>query len=399
MKTFYVLFFLITFSIIMVRCQHADKVEDKTTYSNSNSSSDTIPTENIVDRVKAIEKCASCHKQEYENWLIGPHANSYKSLLEHKQYVESSKNFSDTYRKTISDNFLTYCISCHTGQNLYETVFKGLDTESDENKFTDKFYPHISKHPALIRNEKLSGFSTGVDCLTCHKSGDKVVTDSSYSKNSTVANKSCDLVASKFFSTNSSCYTCHNNEVESMKKYVADGHLKNEIKCNSCHMERDNKGKPKHYYYWKKDAPGKHRPEKLNMFSDINAELKSKDGKQYLFFHWGNNYIPHGISGCGETAAYVEVFDKNNKLQIQFHELVNQKGFMMQCNKGVKLLEEGEFGTSLNMIDKPIEKEIPIEADLSGGKIIIRGMNKPQYWSDKKELKEVFRKEIQIPII
>lgn len=397
MKILYVLFFLITVSIIMVRCQQADKVENQTMYTKNSSSDTIIPTENIVDRVKAIEKCASCHKEEYENWLIGPHANSYKSLIEHKHHVDSSKNFSDTYRDVISTALPTFCISCHTGQNLYETVFKGLDTERNESKFTDQIYPHLYKRPALIRNEKLSGFSTGVDCLTCHKSGDKVVTDSSYVKSiKNVNNKNCDLIASTFFSSNMNCYTCHSPEVESMKKYVTNGNLKNEINCNSCHMERDNNGKPTHYYYWKKDAPGKHRPEKLNMFSDIYAELSSKNGKQQLFFHWGNNYIPHGISGCGETVAYVEVWDKNNKLQMEFHELVNQKAFMIQCNKGSKLLEEGEFGTSLNMIDKPIEKEIPIETNLKGGKIIIRGMNKSQYWSDKKELKEVFRKEILI---
>lgn len=397
MKILYVLFFLIIISIAMIRCQHPDKVENQAGYANTNSSSDTIPTENIVNRLKAIEKCASCHKEEYDNWLIGPHANSYKSLLEHKHYVDTSKNFSDAYRDLLSSSFSTLCISCHTGQNVYETVFKGLDSENNENQFTDKIYPNIYKHPPLIRNEKLSGLSTGVDCLTCHKSGDKVVTDSSYAKNNKKENnKSCELIASKFFSTNMNCYTCHPQEIESMKTYVASGHLKNEINCNSCHMEQDDKGKPTHYYYWKKDAPGKHRPEKLNMFSDIYAEIRTKNGKQEVFFHWGNNYIPHGISGCGETAVYVEVWDKNNKLQLEFHELVNQKGLMMQCNTSVKLFEEGELGTSLNMIDKPIEKEIPIVMNLIGGKIIIRGMNKPQYWSDKKELIEVFRKEIRI---
>lgn len=392
---YFVVFCLISISFLLVQCQDSNKVENGSYDYQNGQNIDS--SEEQVDRVKAIQKCATCHQEEYKNWLMGPHANTYKSLVEHLDYIDTSENFSDEYKKLVSSTFSTNCIRCHTGQNLYETVFKGLDNEMDERRFSENFYPNMYKNYPLIRKGKYSSFNTGVDCLTCHKSGDKIVTNDSYvAKNKSENKNNCDLIASKFFSTNTNCTTCHSTEVSSMKKLVSEGHLDTEINCNSCHMEYNTQGKPTHYFYWKHDAPGKKRPEKLSMFSDIYAVLRSTNSGQILFFHWGNNYIPHDISACGEVVANVEVRDKNGKLLLEFSKVVNQKTHMIQVNKNVKIFEEGVCGTPLNWTDKPIEVTIPIKSSLKGGKIIIRGMSKPQYWSNKKELKEVFRKEIQI---
>ncbi len=394
MKIYYVIFSLIAISFFLVQCQDTKKAEEN--YSDVHS---IEAPQDPIDRIKEIEKCASCHQEEYKNWLIGPHANAYKNIVKYVHYVDSSDSYSNNYKKHVSSEFSTVCISCHTGQNLYETMFKGLDTEMNERHFNNTFYPNMSNARPSIRKGNFSNLNTSVDCLTCHKSGDNVVTNASYTKkDQEMNNNNCKPIGSKYFSTNLNCLPCHEPTVTSMKELVATGKIKNEINCNSCHMEYNQKGKATHYYFWKHDVSGKKRPEKLNLFSDLNAEIRTVNGKQQLFFHWGNNYIPHYFTCSAEVVAIIDLKDKNGKSLIKFSAVANNKERVIKIYNAeyAEYLKEGKTGNPLNMNDSPIERTIPIETTIKEGKIIIQGMYKEQYWSNDKELKEVYRKEILI---
>src|SRR5947209_4726229 len=52
-----------------------------------------------LTRDKQVKKCGTCHKQEYENEMNGPHANAYKNLLAHLAFVNGDKYNCDFYTK------------------------------------------------------------------------------------------------------------------------------------------------------------------------------------------------------------------------------------------------------------------------------------------------------------
>lgn len=398
MKIYYVIFSLISISFFLAHCQDSNKMEDK--HMDSVSEHHIESSEDPIDRVKAIQKCASCHQEEYKNWLLGPHANAYKTLNNYIKLVDSSNLFHISYKNFVTRrSSSTFCLNCHASKNLYESVFKGVEYESDENHFTNEFYPALINTNAISRSTNNLNLTTGIDCFTCHKSGEKIITKESYTKNSTKANNNnCELIASKFFSSNINCKPCHSHEVGTMKALVTKGYIKNEINCTSCHMERDEKGKPTHYFYWKHDAPEKRRPEKLNLFSDLYAKIKYTNKGQILFFHWGNNYIPHDFSVSGEAMVTVEVKNKKGELLMDFNENINRKE-KEQIIKEYKdkqdiFFKMGKMGNPFNLSDKPIEREFPINKELQGGTIIITGFYKQLYWMDDIFFKEVYRKEI-----
>ncbi len=205
---------------------------------NDHSTADTTGMD-LTDRVAAVQECAKCHRKEYNEWLQGPHANAYTSLMAHLDYVKKSPNFSKDYQNFLPDRIGTICASCHTGKNGFETSFLGLDKEDDPTKFTPEHYPKMHDFAEVRKGDAKKNLSTGVDCLTCHQSGDKIITRADFQASGKTVKGQCNVVASKFFSSNESCYNCHHWQVSSMQRLVEEKKLKSEQNCLECHLEKD----------------------------------------------------------------------------------------------------------------------------------------------------------------
>lgn len=392
MKVFFGLSILFLVTLICVNCGSEPNGQLSTVDSTTNNNqSETF--ESTVDRAAAIQECAKCHQEAYDNWLLGPHANAYKSLMEHVHKVNKTNTFSVDYRDNLNKQYDKVCVSCHTGQNLFDNVFKGLDKESNSAHFNTKYFPNMHKRAYELNARSTAELSTGVDCLTCHQSGENIVTNSGYTGN-TKMNNQCNLIASKFFSSNENCYTCHFHQVESSKEIAKREGVK-EKRCSECHMERTEDGKMTHYYFWRNDSDLKARPVSLGMFSSVKAIVKSSNGRKELNYSWINDYIPHQFSECGEAVLSIQIIDKNGKLIAERKERVNNKK-NFEKDKIRKYFREGIEGNQFNYKQNGIEGNIPLNLDSSGGKIILKGLVKPQFWSSDEELKQVYLKEINI---
>lgn len=353
-----------------------------------------LQTEEIVDRQAMILECAGCHQTEYENWKKGPHANAYTSLLEHGSHVDTCPNFSDGYKQFLGNSIGKVCTDCHTGQTLYETVFLGLDKEQDPGNFNTESYPFMHKFAVQRSVNRKSDLTTGVDCLTCHKSGDKVVTNANFSPSGGNQEGQCSVQPSAFFSSNENCYTCHHHQVESMQRLVAEGEIIEEQSCSSCHQEYDEHGNGTHYWYWRKDAPDKIRPDSLNAFASITANVIRHEDKHALEVRWINNFIPHDYSECGDALAVVDVQDGNGTSLAKFTKRLNRL-------EAMKDLPAEHFGMGtpgsqfIFGASEPADTTL-LNQDPTGGRILIEGLVKPQYWSTDKELLSVYADTIQL---
>ncbi len=343
-----------------------------------------------LERLAQIEKCASCHKEAFENWKIGPHANAFIKLEEHDLLVDTSNNFPKEYNSNIESIMKDVCISCHTGQNIYETNFKGVSHNCsffaiNKDSFPNAFKQAISRD--ISRREQLI---SGVDCITCHAQNGKVVTNINSEASDTLG-----LIKSKLFSSNANCFSCHHHQVSTMQDLVKVGKLTNEISCVSCHQEYTGKGNGTHYFYWRNDHKSKNRPSRLNIFECAKIEITNKDGAKNLKFNWTNTLMPHGYSECGEAKCVVKAILKNGSEKIMLKQLLNRKDFFDKIDKMSSHFKVGENGNEF-LYKSPIVKEVLLKNYSSIKYFKIEGYVKPQYWSTNKEFIQVFSKEVKL---
>ena len=350
----------------------------------------------VLDREAEIQKCAKCHEKEYNEWLAGPHAQAYKSLMMHKKHVSGNKNFSENYKKFLTSDFSKVCNSCHTGKNLYENSFNGLASCLDSTKYNSTHFPRMFEHATAREGDENKILNSGVDCLTCHRQGHKVVTGKN-GKSGIQNGKSCDLLPSQFYSSNQNCFTCHHTQVESMTKLINSNKLGKNTDCLQCHLAKDHNGKTSHYFYWRKDSIGTIRPKTMNVFNSIDISYSSLIDSVKLEFSWQNKHIPHTFSECGEAVAQIVVLSAKNDTILQYEKRVNNR-INFRNKQDVPHFQEGVDGYQFFYKSTPLKQIDVIGKIAKGGKVIITGLVKPQYWSNDVELEKVFDKEISIEL-
>ena len=346
----------------------------------------------IADRVAEIEKCAKCHQQEYESWLAGPHANAYKNLIKHSERVAASAYFSADYKSFINEKMDAVCLACHTGLNLYESNYLGLESENDSKKFTKEHYPKSFKQIQERDRKNVTNLSTGVDCMTCHSYGKKNVTN--LSSTAKGMKGSCELIKSKFFESNQNCFSCHHHQVETMQRLVKEKKLKSEDNCVSCHQQYDENGKGTHYFYWREEAKEIARPERMNVFQSVAAQLISKGAEKYVQVEWPNNFLPHDFSECGELVLNIEVCNPQGKSIGTGQIRINRKNKMQSLPSNH--FREGQAGNEFIFGGKVASTQIKVDPKLASYTVKIVGLVKPQYWSLEEELVEIYRTELKL---
>src|SRR5688572_29587833 len=76
-------------------------------------------------RSEQIQRCASCHPKQYENEMLGPHADSYNRLMANAKHVRTSSNFTEDWKNAVVTEF-ERCLTCHAADNLHESVYSGI---------------------------------------------------------------------------------------------------------------------------------------------------------------------------------------------------------------------------------------------------------------------------------
>jgi hypothetical protein len=98
------------------------------------------PLISALDAVALVERCRSCHQQQYAEWKAGPHSATYARIFTNKEQNSKRRLMDDCLR----------CHGMHFAQGIREVVAP-IDTQG----------------PWLIINPKMADQPT-MPCMTCH---------------------------------------------------------------------------------------------------------------------------------------------------------------------------------------------------------------------------------------
>jgi len=333
---------------------------------------------NALSRQDQVLICASCHPTQYENEMAGPHANAHAKLTEHVHHVNDSNYHLPFYADFVNMVQGQTCVSCHATDNLYEHYFKPEHT-------VDNLIGLYNDGNTLLPKVRASSesYSTGVDCLTCHYDGKKVVTNGHFKANETIAPElSCMPIGSTIFQSDFNCMPCHSPNMTEDHTFYYPG-TASSTTCISCHQEYDAKGKGTHYYYWRFDPADRVRSERLTRFYE--PQSTERRGDQVLV-HWSNRNLPHRISDCPELVLAFAVVDStgnnygNGELRVnrkQHHDAVMANAGVFKGNalpgvSGISPLFNGsDTIISITLSRNPGKAPLMLE---------VTALSKPHYW-------------------
>jgi hypothetical protein len=385
---------LLVFAVVIVsKCGETEneKVKEDVTKDLINSHISNYKSLSSEERKAKIMECAGCHNEIYKNELIGPHANAYRSLITHKSEYEQNP---PEYMKFIHSSTNTECVKCHSSENLYETVFAGLENESDSSRFNKTYYPSMFKIPKP-RTDTLS-WASGIDCLTCHSAGNSVVANFSDTGKKMMAE--CNPKGSLFFYSNTNCYSCHFSINNSMSDNIHNQNITANMSCNSCHIETNESGKKTHYYYWRHDSSEKNKHFLLKKaFVDFNIIRNDKNPNQFTV-SWQNQSSPHGLAQCTELLVVCKFIGEDNKLIATHKFRANSKEIIdkdLAPKLGLKEMP-GEKGYSFLPNEEAFVKQIEVSKGKSVKEIILEYYEKPQFWVDDKFAMKVEQRKITL---
>lgn len=377
--TVFIIFLTLLGSYSLSTCRSSKKVVIKDHYIDSNDT-----------RIVQVEKCGSCHKDVYENWKMDGHSNAYLSLENFYEHVEVSKHFPEGYSGYLKESNEMICITCHTGQNLFETNFKGVNHKLSPHSIVRDSMPKVFEQALGREVNNRNELLTGVDCLTCHVQGDQVVSNF----NSTYGEEN-GVIKSRFFSSNQNCYSCHHHQVSTMNDLIVKKQIPYEISCINCHQEYDSENKGTHYFYWRNDHDSKKRPDRLNIFDCVNINILKGSNRTEMIFEWTNKIMPHGFSECGEAKCVVIAFYKGGNSKVLVQQYLNRKKFFDQF----EVASHFRIGVSGDQFEfnKPIVQKVEVFNYQRIDSILVQGWVKPQYWSTEDEFILKHSKKLILP--
>ena len=325
-----------------------------------------------LSRTEKILKCASCHLSEYENEIKGPHANSYQKLLDHKEFVNSDNYKCDFYTKEVNESF-DNCTGCHAPKNLHQTFL--LDNQNKKDEFISKLIEMA--HPRPEARVKETERFTGIDCLSCHSNGNKIIS---------LKHKKSDQDSLPQFQTvetitenNLVCYPCHFDVFKTINPEIAIRRT-GSVLCINCHQERNNFEEGTHYYYWQHDASGKLNSKLFLVMDDFHFSVLSGDKKGEII--WDNTTIPHKISPGPEMIMKCEVLDKDsNLLGLKIIRINKKNEFDKEMYEPLgKNLLFGEEGDNVPLNGIPITYKVDLFDETKSRIFKISLIHKSQYW-------------------
>lgn len=342
-----------------------------------------------ISRAELLNACQSCHTEQHKNEQLGPHANAYQTLSEHKDYVNSSEYKLAGYTAFINQSLEAECVGCHAPQNLFEDIYAGFEflPMSVLGKMpTDTFFTDPKPRVA----ERL----TGIDCLSCHYNGKDVLASKNFKEKK--ENRSlegyCFPKSSVFLSSDLLCASCHHsnyNDKENFREIIS-------MNCNSCHTEKIN-SLPTHYTYWKNR---KKEVQDSSYYESIISGLNITSDKEKIYVQLKNTSIPHLLNICRETGIQFGFKNKSNAVLAEKRVVLNRKDIHSNSIELPKFKEEAETASEQGNAFEYHSEPVTFEVDKSKHKGIttvdVRVITKGQYWHDDSTGNETIRKSYPV---
>jgi len=323
-----------------------------------------------LSRTDQLSKCASCHKQEFDNEAKGPHAHAYLSLTEHSDYVNSPAYDCDFYTTHVNKSF-EHCLGCHTPQNIFQTLL--FDSFNDPLRLAEKLLQESHPRPVTRQNEQV----TGIDCMSCHFDGKQMVSlKHKFNADDTIASKQ---TLPQLVANNLNCYLCHADVVRNFSADIAIKRTGAAL-CVNCHMETDANNKRTHYFYWQHDAQDKFNPKPGQLMNDFSFTL-AQDKKSGVIT-WDNKSIPHKISPGPEVVLFCEVLNKdsvvlgNKVIRINKKKEFDEEMYKPMGNN----YHRGVLGDDVPLKGEKITYSVALKNAASAAVFKISLMHKSQYW-------------------
>lgn len=324
-----------------------------------------------ISRSEQTKKCAECHKKEYENEMMGPHAAAFKNLSAHKEFVNSNKYDCGFYTQHVNEAFPA-CLGCHTPQNLFETLLK--DSLNEPLKLAEKLLNDPHPRPLTRQNETERGNS--IDCMSCHYDGAQMVSlKQKWSADDSIAEKQ---TLQQITVNNLNCFLCHADVVRTFNAQIAITQT-GSARCVNCHVEKDKTGKGTHYFFWQHDAAGKQNPKPEKLLTDFHFSV-SADKKSGNIV-WKNTQMPHKISPGPEMVLFCDVLDKDLNILGQKTIRINKKKEFdeeMYANMGNNY-HRGVAGDDVPLNGEEKKYSFPLK-NPAAACFRISFMHKSQYW-------------------
>lgn len=324
-----------------------------------------------LPRNQQIQKCSNCHKQQFDNEMRGPHAYAFQSISEHKDFVNSTKYDCDFYTKHVNRSY-DYCLGCHTPQNLYQTSLN--EKQFGATSMVDSLLRIDHPHPPT--REIGAGQRTGIDCMSCHFDGEKLITLKHIpTKDDSVVEKQ---TLQQITKNNLTCYLCHFDAVRNFNPEIAIQKTGTAL-CVNCHIESNKQGNRTHYFYWQHDTAEKHNPKPTLLLSDFHFTV-SPDKKEGIIT-WQNTVMPHKISPGPEMVLFWDILSKDSiVLGSKTIRINKKKEFDKEMYNSLGRNQLGVMGEDVPLDGKPIMYHFPLVQANKAAIIRVRFMHKSQYW-------------------
>jgi len=264
----------------------------------------TVPRD--LSREAAVNACAKCHPRVFEEWKAGPHANAVRMLK-----IEFEDNLAGLPEGSIEEEkrklLNSICVDCHQSPvNMYEGI---LDAHWDGKGSLS--VDERGKELAVLSR------ADGIDCLTCHGKGKRVVTRADFVPNPKlkIPENYCNPIPSKTFSHLYNCASCHAGAVEA----TVERFNRREVgHCVDCHLARDDSGKKTHYFLWSANER-KIKTMIKNMFDAFSVSIRRSEGRSQLLLDWPTEFTPHRL--IPDTPKLyrvrIEVLDENGEARFE----------------------------------------------------------------------------------
>jgi hypothetical protein len=354
-------------------------------------STNNIFLNNNMSRIELLNTCKSCHLNQHENEMIGPHANAYESLLEHKDYVNKKEYHSPQWTQLVNHSFETTCIGCHAPINLFEGVYSGMEfmqLAELRNVHTSNFFK-LPK-PREATDNRISG----IDCLSCHYNGKHILATGNFLEKEEYKSIKgyCFPKPSAFLSSDLLCTSCHHdnyNEKDNFENITS-------MNCNGCHTEKTNFNNT-HYTYWKKSQK---QLTDSSYFHSIISNLNITSDKLRIYINLKNGTIPHLFNVCRETIIYLDLIDHLDNVIVKDQIVLNRREDHLSSFKSYSskfsIELQGKVGSSFKYKTDVISKKIERAQNKGIKKINVNVVTKGQYWHNDSSGVSTFKKTFLI---
>lgn len=326
-------------------------------------------------RTQQILKCASCHKQEYENELLGPHSNAYRKLEEHLDFINSTEYDCPAYTQYVNTGVVN-CANCHAPENLLETILK--DTSRIKNLLSkQEFLKSIAGQPPTARSVNLYR-ETGIDCISCHYDGKQFVSlKHAFQPGDTI---SSEQNLNKIVK-NLNCYPCHHDEVDGLDINITIART-GSVLCVNCHQEYGQQKKGTHYFYWRYSEKKRSRYYFQSLADDF--KITPSPNKREVLVSWKNTVMPHGSGACPEMIWQINIMDSDSavigKSEFRFNMKAKHANDMLAFKPTRENPLPGIEGYDISA-DTLIQKNIILKQNKLASLYKLTYINKAQYWA------------------